>query len=744
MTFAGLGLPAGDILAQGSAETDRAALVALYDATDGPSWKNSANWLTDAPLSDWHGVSTDGNGRVTELILTENVLKGPLPSDLGQLTRLRQLNLNQNELTGPIPDELGALVSLEGLSLGGNALTGPIPSSFGDLANLRALVLWRNQLTGALPPTLWNLTGLDTLVLWRNRLTGPIPRELSRLPRLFQLELDENDLTGPIPAELGDLREMQSLTLGGNLLEGPIPSTLGNLTRLLKLDLAFNERLTGPLPSGLQRSRLEDLALGGTLVCVPADAAFQSWLKTIEELYPSGHTCGVPPAAMTTIDVAVFYTPAARAEAGGDAQIHAEIDLMVAEANQAYADSGVHVRIALVARAETPYTEVRGELDYNRLRKPSDGFMDEVHEVRDRVGADLIHLVPRVISHYGLCGRAALPGIVGLTGLGCGGRAFVHEIGHNLGLNHDRYVTCNDIGCRDWPYRYGYGYVNQRAFVSGAPTEAAWLTIMAYHNQCADAGVRCHEPLRFASPRQTWRGDPLGVAGDHVTPEVDGPADAVRVLNFMRHAAASYRDRVVGSPPVAVGALPDRSLHVSGGPVVVAVGGAFRDPDGHPLTYSAISSPPGIVATRVAGPQVTLIPVAAGRADVTVTAADFTGSASQRFAVTVGAGAIFTDHEIRPGVTPVRAVHFRELRQRIDALRARAGRPPFRWTDPLLSTGMTIRGVHLAELRSALDEAYVAQGRARPRYTDATVTPGATTVKAVHVMELRAAVVALE
>ena len=77
-------------------------------------------------------------------------------------------------------------------------------------------------------------------------------------------------------------------------------------------------------------------------------------------------------------------------------------------------------------------------------------------------------------------------------------------------------------------------------------------------------------------------------------------------------------------------------------------------------------------------------------------------------------------------------------------MRARAGRPPFRWTDPVLSAGVTIRGIHLAELRSALDEAYVAQGRARPRYTDATVTPGATTVKAVHVMELRAAVVALE
>ena len=35
--------PAGDAHAQGSAETDRAALVALYNATGGPGWTNSTN-----------------------------------------------------------------------------------------------------------------------------------------------------------------------------------------------------------------------------------------------------------------------------------------------------------------------------------------------------------------------------------------------------------------------------------------------------------------------------------------------------------------------------------------------------------------------------------------------------------------------------------------------------------------------------------------------------------------------------
>ena len=56
--------------AQGTAEItvgpglDRAALVALYEATDGPNWVNAENWLTDAPLGDWYGVDTDASGRV--------------------------------------------------------------------------------------------------------------------------------------------------------------------------------------------------------------------------------------------------------------------------------------------------------------------------------------------------------------------------------------------------------------------------------------------------------------------------------------------------------------------------------------------------------------------------------------------------------------------------------------------------------------------------------------------------------
>ena len=56
-------------LAQTSPETDRAALVALYNATGGPNWRRNNNWLSDVPISEWEDVGTDGNGRVTVLWL---------------------------------------------------------------------------------------------------------------------------------------------------------------------------------------------------------------------------------------------------------------------------------------------------------------------------------------------------------------------------------------------------------------------------------------------------------------------------------------------------------------------------------------------------------------------------------------------------------------------------------------------------------------------------------------------------
>ena len=117
--------------------------------------------------------------------------------------------------------------------------------------------------------------------------------------------------------------------------------------------------------------------------------------------------------------------------------------------------------------------------------------------------------------------------------------------------------------------------------------------------------------------------------------------------------------------------------------------------------------------------------------------------AGKRVTVYQASPTVFTDHPIERGVTPVRAIHFLELRARIDALRTSAGLPPLGWTDPTLMPGVTpIKRVHITELRTALAEAHVASGRPAPGYTDTAMSDG-TGIQAVHLMELRAAVVAL-
>ena len=91
---------------------DRAALVALYNATGGADWTNNTNWLSNEALSEWHRVETDEDGRVTALRLVANELSGKIPAELGNLTNLEDLFLNRNELSGPLPLTLSALSQL--------------------------------------------------------------------------------------------------------------------------------------------------------------------------------------------------------------------------------------------------------------------------------------------------------------------------------------------------------------------------------------------------------------------------------------------------------------------------------------------------------------------------------------------------------------------------------------------------------------------------------------------------------
>ncbi len=238
--------------------SNRDALVALYGATGGLDWTRNANWLTDAPVGEWYGVTANDSGHVLSLDLSRNALTGEIPPELGNLTALESLELDRNALTGPIPPELGNLTALEGLSLDRNALTGPIPPELGNLTALEGLSLDRNALTGPIPPELGNLTGLNDLSLFDNALTGEIPPELGNLTALQYLYLNDNALTGPIPPELGNLTALYDLGVSGNVgLSGALPARLTALRHILAL------------------------VASQTGLCAPSDPDFQRWVSTI-------------------------------------------------------------------------------------------------------------------------------------------------------------------------------------------------------------------------------------------------------------------------------------------------------------------------------------------------------------------------------------------------------------------------------------------------------------------------------
>ena len=261
-------LPVAEARAQDLA-SDRAALVALYNATDGPKWANNDNWLSDEPLDAWYGVRVS-DGRVELLDLEDNRLTGTIPPQLGDLSSLTWLNLARNQLTGPIPPELGDLSSLTLLYLHANQLTGSIPAELGNLSLLWTLILGHNQLTGPIPSELGGLSRLRQLEFPFNQLTGSIPPELGDLSRLMWLDLYQNQLTGTIPPELGGLSHLKRLYLNHNQLTGPIPPELGGLSSLTLLDFQYN-RLTGAIPSelgdlsGLEEMDLNDNRLTGSV-----------------------------------------------------------------------------------------------------------------------------------------------------------------------------------------------------------------------------------------------------------------------------------------------------------------------------------------------------------------------------------------------------------------------------------------------------------------------------------------------
>ncbi|MCZ7584963.1 MAG: M12 family metallo-peptidase [Deltaproteobacteria bacterium] len=288
--------------------------------------------------------------------------------------------------------------------------------------------------------------------------------------------------------------------------------------------------LIRPLGDGLhaihriENARVPGCGLAASASGVEAFAAMRDRRRT---------TVDASKEDIPNVDVLVFYNESAETSSGN---IIAEIQAAFDDANQIYENSGIDLQVTLRHVEKIDYQEAFSvETDWLRLRATDDGFIDQVHDIRNDVGADLVALIVGNSVEY--CGYADLPVTVSpandpyafsATTAYCllESHIFTHELGHKLTAAHDWYVNpfLNAV------YPYNHGFVN----VFGR-----WHTVMAYPTECINAGVECASIPYFSNPNLSYDGTPLGVAEDQ-----EFPADNTKMLNTSAPTIANYRASV--------------------------------------------------------------------------------------------------------------------------------------------------------------------------------------------------------
>jgi hypothetical protein len=204
---------------------------------------------------------------------------------------------------------------------------------------------------------------------------------------------------------------------------------------------------------------------------------------------------GGPPSKDIVIDVIVAYTKAA-ASHYADIQ-HELVDLAIEEANESFRLSNLgNVKLRLVHAYQTDYVEKGSHFDHVwRFADKGDGYMDEIHGLRDRYRADVAVLIVDDANGCGLSTRvfADEDEAFSVVHHACAATTYslAHEIGHLIGARHDRNMDATPT-----PFAYGHGYVNG----------TKWRDIMSYKESCDG----CSRLPVWSGPNVMVNGEPAG------------------------------------------------------------------------------------------------------------------------------------------------------------------------------------------------------------------------------------------
>jgi len=192
--------------------------------------------------------------------------------------------------------------------------------------------------------------------------------------------------------------------------------------------------------------------------------------------------------------------------------------LAIEETNQTFKNSGLgNIKLRLVHSEVVDYDGSEDD-QFTHLYAMVDGLgpFKDVKKLRDEKRADIVGLI---IDNPTGCGLSTRIGPTSdeaffVVHHACAAvtMSIAHEIGHILGVRHDRFVDQND-----GPFPYGHGYVN----------DTKWRDIMSYKAGCGG----CPRIPYWSNPRVLYKGQPTG------TPA----SDSARVILELAERVSNFR-----------------------------------------------------------------------------------------------------------------------------------------------------------------------------------------------------------
>lgn len=223
-----------------------------------------------------------------------------------------------------------------------------------------------------------------------------------------------------------------------------------------------------------------------------------------------------PPPKLSTVDLMIYHTPDISST---------RVNFLVALTNQALKNSGVALRMRVVSLIPVAYSPAKLNVEAISDLRFGHGVFANVNVFRAKAGADLVTFIRSFSPNQVNCGISYLNGMGGAPlsasdgfsvvsdGGPCYDTTLAHELGHTMGLAHDREHSLHQKGVL--PYSYGYCVHFKAGDLMGV---------------CGATSVAL-----YSNPKLVVNGVPLGVSKEHVN-----SADNASALNAVRQIVANF------------------------------------------------------------------------------------------------------------------------------------------------------------------------------------------------------------